>query len=98
MLAKLSSGGGLGARSAESVPYPSTAAVTARADRRQAVVAAVAGRIAGFVVKAFDHLIGWQERARERHLLMQLDERMLRDVGLTRSEAAREFSKPFWMS
>ena len=40
----------------------------------------------------------WRERARSRHLLLQLDDRMLRDVGLTRSDADRECAKYFWQS
>ena len=33
--------------------------------------------------------------ARERRALMQLDDRMLKDIGIGRSEAYREASKPF---
>ena len=40
----------------------------------------------------------WRERARSRHLLLQLDDRMLRDVGLTRSDVDRECAKYFWQS
>ena len=40
--------------------------------------------------------LGWRERARSRHLLQQLDDRMLRDVGLTRSDVDRECAKHFW--
>jgi uncharacterized protein YjiS (DUF1127 family) len=32
----------------------------------------------------------------ERRRLMQLDERALRDIGLSRADAAREWSRPFW--
>ena len=39
---------------------------------------------------------GWRERARSRHLLLQLDDRMLRDVGLSRSDVDRECAKRFW--
>ena len=39
---------------------------------------------------------GWRERARGRHLLLQLDDRMLRDVGLTRLDVDRECAKHFW--
>jgi uncharacterized protein YjiS (DUF1127 family) len=41
---------------------------------------------------------GWRERARSRHLLLQLDDRMLRDVGLSRSDVDRECAKHFWQS
>jgi uncharacterized protein YjiS (DUF1127 family) len=39
---------------------------------------------------------GWQRR-RTRAYLTQLDERMLKDIGVTRVEAAREAAKPFWL-
>ena len=41
-------------------------------------------------------LQAWRERARSRHLLLQLDDRMLRDVGLSRSDVDRECNKHFW--
>ena len=40
--------------------------------------------------------LGWRERARGRLLLQQLDDRMLRDVGLSRSDVDRECAKHFW--
>ena len=40
--------------------------------------------------------LAWRERARSRHLLLQLDDRMLRDVGLSRSDVDRECAKHFW--
>ena len=40
--------------------------------------------------------LAWRERARSRHLLLQLDDRMLRDVGLSRSDVDREYAKHFW--
>ena len=33
--------------------------------------------------------------ARERRMLLQLDDRMLKDIGIGRSEAFYEASKPF---
>ena len=42
-------------------------------------------------------LIGrWIERTRQRQALADLDDHMLRDIGVTRVEAARECRKPFW--
>ena len=38
----------------------------------------------------------WIERSRQRRALANLDDRFLRDVGISRSEAAREIAKPFW--
>ncbi len=37
-----------------------------------------------------------QHRAELRHLLERADDRMLADVGLTRSIVADEAGKPFW--
>ena len=41
-------------------------------------------------------LLTWQERARQRRALAQLDARMLKDVGLSRAEVDLELRKPFW--
>jgi uncharacterized protein YjiS (DUF1127 family) len=38
----------------------------------------------------------WQERAAERRSLAALDDTALKDVGITRTEAMEEWSKPFW--
>jgi uncharacterized protein YjiS (DUF1127 family) len=38
----------------------------------------------------------WSERARSRQALGELDERLLRDVGLTLAQAQRESSMAFW--
>ena len=38
----------------------------------------------------------WRMRARARRELMALGDDGLKDIGLGRSEAYREYSKPFW--
>jgi uncharacterized protein YjiS (DUF1127 family) len=38
----------------------------------------------------------WLERRRSRQALAELDERLLRDIGLTPSEAIAESAMPFW--
>ena len=45
---------------------------------------------------AFMLLARWIERSRQRRALAGLDDQMLRDIGITRVEAAREAEKPFW--
>ncbi len=40
----------------------------------------------------------WRRVARERHLLEELDDRMLRDIGLAREDARREAARPYWDS
>ena len=46
--------------------------------------------------RATDLLLLWQERARQRRQLQNLNDRMLRDIGLTRGDVMAESSKPFW--
>ena len=50
----------------------------------------------GAVVGLFDQLAVWQERRRQRFTLARLDDRMLRDIGLTAVDVQHEISKPFW--
>jgi uncharacterized protein YjiS (DUF1127 family) len=38
----------------------------------------------------------WRRRARSRAELARLDDRMLRDIGVTRVEVLHEIGKPFW--
>lgn len=41
-------------------------------------------------------VVAWQDRSRERSQLAMLDDYLLRDMGITRTEVAREISKAFW--
>lgn len=47
--------------------------------------------------EAFSTVFEWQERARQRRHLSELDERMLQDIGVTRADVDREIAKPFWV-
>ena len=38
----------------------------------------------------------WRDRARQRRSLSQLDDRLLRDIGITRYDVLSEATKPFW--
>ena len=38
----------------------------------------------------------WRRRRRSRDQLLHLDNRMLRDMGITAAEACAEANKPFW--
>jgi uncharacterized protein YjiS (DUF1127 family) len=49
-----------------------------------------------FLAMLLSHAVLWRERARGRRLLQQLDDRMLRDVGMSRSDVERESAKFFW--
>jgi uncharacterized protein YjiS (DUF1127 family) len=37
-----------------------------------------------------------RERRRQRKALLELDDRMLADIGITKSQAVEEAKKPFW--
>ena len=41
-------------------------------------------------------LLTWQERYDQRHKLMALDDRLLKDIGITRAQAREEYEKPVW--
>jgi uncharacterized protein YjiS (DUF1127 family) len=41
-------------------------------------------------------ILTWHRVANERRRLLELDERTLRDIGLTPDDAVREASRPFW--
>jgi uncharacterized protein YjiS (DUF1127 family) len=45
---------------------------------------------------ALDTIRLWRERARGRAQLRTFDEHLLRDIGITRLQAAAEADKPFW--
>jgi uncharacterized protein YjiS (DUF1127 family) len=49
-----------------------------------------------FVWHGAARLVIWQERSRERRRLASLDDHMLRDIGINRSDVYREIRKPFW--
>ena len=54
------------------------------------------GAIVQMVRAVFDRLYTWQERANQRAHLAALDDRLLSDAGLTRSDVETETAKPFW--
>jgi len=54
------------------------------------------GGIGAIVSGLFDTLYRWQALARDRRSLAELDQRMLKDVGLNRADVMMEIDKPFW--
>ena len=48
------------------------------------------------VTRYFDQVFTWLDRARQRRHLGELDDRLLRDIGLSRGEVEHEVSRPFW--
>jgi uncharacterized protein YjiS (DUF1127 family) len=45
---------------------------------------------------ATDLLLTWLDRCAQRRQLARLDPRMLKDIGVSRVDAAEEARKPFW--
>lgn len=43
-----------------------------------------------------DLLSTWEGRARERRSLAEMSNHMLKDLGISRTDARREAEKPFW--
>jgi hypothetical protein len=52
--------------------------------------------LAGGVAVGIDHVMTRAEIVRSRRQLAQLDERLLRDIGLDRATARLEATKGFW--
>lgn len=54
------------------------------------------GRATGLALRVLEHLNGWVERYRQRRTLLELNDHMLKDIGVSRADAEREGYKPFW--
>jgi uncharacterized protein YjiS (DUF1127 family) len=52
----------------------------------------------GLVTRFFDQVLAWLDHARQRRHLGELDDRLLRDIGLSRTEVEHETSRPFWQT
>ncbi|MEX0697733.1 MAG: DUF1127 domain-containing protein [Rhodospirillaceae bacterium] len=53
-------------------------------------------RVAALFAWICDVGLHWLELSRQRRALQALDERGLKDIGLTRADVEGEVSKPFW--
>lgn len=49
----------------------------------------------GMVVSAAEYVAHLQARSRDRQAMQNLDDHLLKDVGLTRADVEQELSKPF---
>ncbi len=52
--------------------------------------------LAGVVAAGFEHVMSRAELARSRRQLAELDERLLRDIGIDRATARLEADKGYW--
>jgi uncharacterized protein YjiS (DUF1127 family) len=59
-------------------------------------IARNAGSRLQIATRIFDTLLLWQARGRQRRTLAGFNDHMLRDIGRSREEAARECAKPMW--
>lgn len=50
----------------------------------------------GWAMQLVELLLGWTDQARQRRHLAELDDRLLRDIGISRVEVEAELSRPFW--
>ena len=56
-----------------------------------------AGRqLAWWLGQGSEAVLTWAERGRQRRQLAELNDYMLRDIGLSRADVAAETRKPFW--
>jgi uncharacterized protein YjiS (DUF1127 family) len=49
------------------------------------------------IAAAAHRLLGWAERRRQLRALSELDEHLLRDVGLSREDVRRACTQAFWI-
>jgi uncharacterized protein YjiS (DUF1127 family) len=68
----------------------------ARADAPSFSFGRAVALLAGTVVVGMEKIMTRAELARSRRQLAQLDERLLRDIGLDRATARFEAAKGFW--
>lgn len=59
-------------------------------------IARFAQRLAALSLALGDTALTWLERRRERRLLHQVSDHLLKDIGVSRAEVEREAQKPFW--
>jgi uncharacterized protein YjiS (DUF1127 family) len=52
----------------------------------------------GLVTRLFDQVLAWLDHTRQRRHLGELDDRLLRDIGVSRTEVEHEISRPFWQT
>jgi uncharacterized protein YjiS (DUF1127 family) len=58
----------------------------------------VGHEIAAVLDRVFDAPFTWAERVAERRHLAELDDHLLKDIGLNRAEVENISTRPFWRS
>lgn len=57
---------------------------------------ATSSTLKGFFIRTAALVENWLSISRQRRALARLDDRMLRDIGVSRASANRESNRPFW--
>lgn len=52
--------------------------------------------LARAVTRFVETALAWHERAAQRRALMAMDDRTLKDIGISRADVEMEICKPFW--
>ncbi|MEL6234656.1 MAG: DUF1127 domain-containing protein [Pseudomonadota bacterium] len=55
-----------------------------------------AGGVIAGALSVLRLVVRWADRATQRSRLVELDERMLKDIGISREDANIEARRPFW--
>jgi uncharacterized protein YjiS (DUF1127 family) len=48
------------------------------------------------LLAVLDIPLSWHRRIADRHALRAMDDRLLKDIGISRADAEQEAVKPFW--
>lgn len=75
---------------------PAPGPLETAAARASTLIVAAARWLDRAAVRSIDVVCEWRARADERHVLRSLDDRMLKDVGISRADVERELHRPFW--
>jgi len=60
------------------------------------IASRLGNRLCSALLGMSDAFWAWRARARSRRDLARLDDHILKDIGISRADAHRESSKPFW--
>lgn len=75
---------------------PFVSVMTSSSEMLVRTVGDIAEGLNSLIEAAANHMVSWHARSEQRQHLMELDDRLLRDLGMTRADAIVEARKPFW--